>query len=163
MQKMTDFINPNEDTRIEAGSKVDLHFSVAIENGVEIDNTRSRAEPVSLVMGDGSLLPGFEKSLFGLRAGDRRTVSLPPEEAFGPWNPENVQTFDTVKFEQHPVEGHMIEFEDKAKQSLYGVVKSVNDDVTEVDFNHPLAGKNITFEVEIFRVTPAGQQGIKLM
>jgi FKBP-type peptidyl-prolyl cis-trans isomerase SlpA len=114
-------------------------------------------------MGDGSLLPGFEKSLFGLRAGDRRTVSLPPEEAFGPWNPENVQTFDTVKFEQHPVEGHMIEFEDKAKQSLYGVVKSVNDDVTEVDFNHPLAGKNITFEVEIFRVTPAGQQGIKLM
>ncbi|HHW52298.1 MAG TPA: peptidylprolyl isomerase [Acinetobacter towneri] len=160
---MTEIINPNDETRIEDGSKVELHFSVAIENGVEIDNTRSRAEPVSLVMGDGSLLPGFEKSLFGLRAGDRRTVSLPPEEAFGSWNPENVQTFDTVKFEQHPVEGHMIEFEDKAKQSLYGVVKSVNDDVTEVDFNHPLAGKNITFEVEIFRVTPAGQQGIKLM
>lgn len=159
---MTEFINPNEDTRIEAGSKVELHFSVAIESGPEIDNTRSRAEPVSLVMGDGSLLPGFEKALFGLRAGDRRTVSLPPEEAFGLWNPENVQTFDTVKFEQRPVEGHMIEFEDKAKQSLYGVVKSVNDDITEVDFNHPLAGKDITFEVEIFKVTPAGQQGIQL-
>lgn len=159
---MTEFINPNEDTRIEAGSKVELHFSVAIESGPEIDNTRSRAEPVSLVMGDGSLLPGFEKALFGLRAGDRRTVSLPPEEAFGQWNPENVQTFDTVKFEQRPVEGHMIEFEDKAKQSLYGVVKSVNDDITEVDFNHPLAGKDITFEVEIFKVTPAGQQGIQL-
>ncbi len=159
---MTEFINPNEDTRIEAGSKVELHFSVAIESGPEIDNTRSRAEPVSLVMGDGSLLPGFEKALFGLRAGDRRTVSLPPEEAFGPWNPENVQTFDTVKFEQRPVEGHMIEFEDKAKQSLYGVVKSVNDDITEVDFNHPLAGKDITFEVEVFKVTPAGQQGIQL-
>ncbi len=84
---MTDFINPNEETRIEDGSKVELHFSVAIENGVEIDNTRSRDEPVSLVMGDGSLLPGFEKALFGLRAGDRRTVSLPPEDAFGPWNP----------------------------------------------------------------------------
>ena len=159
---MTEFINPNEDTRIEAGSKVELHFSVAIESGPEIDNTRSRAEPVSLVMGDGSLLPGFEKALFGLRAGDRRTVSLPPEEAFGPWNPESVQTFDTVKVEQRPVEGHMIEFEDKAKQSLYGVVKSVNDDITEVDFNHPLAGKDITFEVEIFKVTPAGQQGIQL-
>ena len=50
---MTDFINPNEETRIEAGAKVELHFSVAIEDGVEIDNTRSRAEPVSLVMGDG--------------------------------------------------------------------------------------------------------------
>ena len=132
---MTDFINPNEETRVSEGSKVELHFSVCIENGVEIDNTRSREEP----------------------------VSLPPEDAFGPWNPENVQQFDTVKFEQRPIEGHMIEFEDKAKQSLYGVVKTVGDDITEVDFNHPLAGKDITFEVEIFKVTPAGQQGIKIM
>ena len=140
---MTDFINPNEETRIEDGAKVALHFSVAIENGVEIDNTRNREEPVSLVMGDGSLLPGFEKALFGLRAGDRRTVSLLPEDAFGPWNPENVQKFDTVKFEQRPVEGHMIEFEDKAKQSLYGVVKTVGDDITEVDFNIHLQVKTL--------------------
>ena len=160
---MTKTINPNEETRISEGSKVELHFSVAIENGVEIDNTRSREEPVSLTMGDGSLLPGFEKALFGLRAGDRRTVSLPPDDAFGPWNSENIQKFDTIKFEQTPIIGNMIEFEDKAKQSLFGVVKSVNEDITEIDFNHPLAGKDITFEVEIFKVTPAGQQGIKLM
>lgn len=160
---MSEIINPNDETRIEDGSKVQLHFSVAIENGVEIDNTRSRDEPVSLVIGDGNLLPGFEKALFGLRAGDRRTVSLPPEDAFGEWNPENVQRFDTVKFEQRPEIGHMIEFEDKAKASLFGVVMSVEDDITEIDFNHPLAGKNITFAVEIFKVTPQGQQGIRLM
>ncbi len=160
---MSEIINPNDETRIEDGSKVQLHFSVAIENGVEIDNTRSRDEPVSLVIGDGNLLPGFEKALFGLRAGDRRTVSLPPEDAFGEWNSENVQRFDTVKFEQRPEIGHMIEFEDKAKASLFGVVMSVADDITEIDFNHPLAGKNITFAVEIFKVTPQGQQGIRLM
>ena len=160
---MVEIINPTEEIRVSEGSKVDLHFSVTIENGIEIDNTRSREEPVSLVIGDGNLLPGFEKALFGLRAGDRRTVHLPPEDAFGPWNPENVQRFDTVKFEQSPVVGHMIEFEDKAKTSLFGVVKSVNEDITEIDFNHPLAGKNITFEVEIFKVMPAGQQGIKIM
>lgn len=160
---MSEIINPNDETRIEDGSKVQLHFSVAIENGVEIDNTRSRDEPVSLVIGDGNLLPGFEKALFGLRAGDRRTVSLPPGDAFGEWNPENVQRFDTVKFEQRPEVGHMIEFEDKAKASLFGVVMSVEDDITEIDFNHPLAGKNITFAVEIFKVTPQGQQGIRLL
>ncbi|WLF83425.1 peptidylprolyl isomerase [Moraxella sp. ZY210820] len=155
-------ILPNEEIRVEHGSKVDLHFSVSLENGVEIDNTRSRAEPVSLVIGDGNLLEGFEKALFGLRAGDRRTVHLPPEEAFGEWNPENVQRFDTVKFEQRPEVGQMIEFEDKAKTTLVGVVKSVDDNITEVDFNHPLASKNISFEVEIFKVTPAGQQGVQL-
>lgn len=160
---MTEIIHPNEEIRINDGAQVDLHFSVAIENGAEIDNTRGRDEPVNLTIGDGNLLPGFEKALFGLRAGDRRTVSLPPEDAFGPWNPENVQRFDTVKFEQTPVVGHMIEFEDKAKTNLFGIVKSVGEDITEIDFNHPLAGKNITFEVEIFKVTPAGQQGIKLL
>ncbi|MEB3767376.1 peptidylprolyl isomerase [Acinetobacter sp. MD2] len=160
---MLDIIHPTEEIRISDGSTVALHFSVAIENGVEIDNTRSREAPVSLTIGDGNLLLGFEKALFGLRAGDRRTVHLPPEEAFGEWNPENIQKFDTIKFEQLPVVGHMIEFEDKAKASLFGVVKSVDADITEVDFNHPLAGKNISFEVEIFKVTPAGQQSIQLL
>lgn len=59
---MTEIIQPNEEIRITDGSKVDLHFSVAIENGVEIDNTRSREEPVSLTIGDGNLLPGFESA-----------------------------------------------------------------------------------------------------
>ncbi|MCF8998404.1 FKBP-type peptidyl-prolyl cis-trans isomerase [Acinetobacter nectaris] len=160
---MANIISPNEETRIEAGAHVELHFSVALENGVEIDNTRQHDAPVELTIGDGNLLPGFEKALYGLRAGDRRTVHLPPEDAFGPWNPENVQTFDTVKFEERPTIGHLIEFEDKAKSSLFGVVKAVDDDITEIDFNHPLAGKNISFEVEIFKVTPAGQQGIHIM
>lgn len=160
---MANIISPNEETRIEAGAHVELHFSVALENGVEIDNTRQHDAPVELTIGDGNLLPGFEKALYGLRAGDRRTVHLPPEDAFGPWNPENVQIFDTVKFEERPTIGHLIEFEDKAKSSLFGVVKAVDDDITEIDFNHPLAGKNISFEVEIFKVTPAGQQGINIM
>ena len=160
---MNTIINPNDETRIEQGSSVDLHFSVSIEDGIEIDNTRSRSEPVRLVIGDGSLLPDFEKALFGLRAGDRRTVSLPPDEAFGQWNAENVQTFDTIKFGDRPEIGQMIEFEDKAKSTLVGVVKSVNENITEIDFNHPLAGQNITFEVEIFKVTPKDQQAIKLI
>lgn len=158
----TQFINPNEDTRIGEGSTVDLHFSVALENGIELDNTRVRAEPVTLTIGDGNLLPGFENALLGLRAGDRRTVYLPPEDAFGAWNPDNVQKFDTVKFAERPYIDQMIEFEDKSKATLAGVVKSVNDNTTEVDFNHPLAGRNVVFEVEVVRVTPSGQQGLKL-
>ncbi len=160
---MTEFINPNEDTRIAQGSQVSLHFSVSLENGLEIDNTRSRTEPVTLTIGDGNLLEGFEKALLGLRAGDRRTVHLPPEDAFGQWNADNIQTFDTVKFGDRPELNQVVEFEDKAKTTLAGVVKSVNDDITEVDFNHPLAGRNVVFEVEIARVTPAGQSGLKLL
>jgi len=163
---LTTFTNPNDDTRIAQGSQVALHFSVALENGIEIDNTRSYPEPVNLVIGDGNLLEGFEKALLGLRAGDRRTVHLPPEDAFGPWNPENVQLFDTVQFikagNERPEVGTMMEFQDKGGGTLAGVVKAVNDDKVEVDFNHPLAGRNVVFEVEIARVTPAGASGVKL-
>ena len=59
-RNMTDFINPNEETRVEDGSKVELHF-LSRSKVAEIDNTRSREEPVSLTIGDGNLLPGFEK------------------------------------------------------------------------------------------------------
>ncbi len=165
---MTELFNPNDDTRIAADSQVALHFSVSLENGVQIDNTRDErgddTPPVSLVMGDGSLLPGFEQSLLGLRAGDRRTVHLPSEDAFGPWNPENVQTFDRTLFAATdvPETGMLMEFQDKGGGTLPGVVKSVTDSQVEVDFNHPLAGRAVIFEVLVVRVTPAGQTRIQL-
>lgn len=156
-------INPNDETHIAQGSHVDLHFRVALENGVEIDSTFERNAPVRLTMGDGSLLEGFERVLMGLRAGDKRTAHLSPAEAFGDWRMENVQHFDINLFAGEPPQaGTMMAFEDKAKATLAGVVKSVADDTVEVDFNHPLAGKNVVFTVEVFKVTPAGQVGITL-
>ena len=161
---MTDFINPNEDTRITQGSHVQLHFKVALENGVDIDSTFERSEPVSLTIGDGSLLLGFEKTLMGLRAGDQRTAHLAPEDAFGQSNKDNLQTFDKNLFAVNgiPAIGTMMEFEDKGKKTLPGVVAEVTQDSVIVDFNHPLAGQNIIFTVEIFKVTPAGTQGVTL-
>lgn len=75
---MTDsqFINPNEDTRITFGSLVKLHFEVSLENGTVIDSTFSRDAPVTLTIGDESLLPGFEQVLMNLRAGDTRSAHL---------------------------------------------------------------------------------------
>lgn len=160
-----EFINPNEDIRITQGSQVQLHFEVSLENGVVIDSTFHRDEPVSLTMGDESLLPGFEKVLINLRAGDTRTAHLEPSQAFGEWNAENVQTFSKSQFalaESQPEVGMMIEFEDKGKNTLAGVIKSITDDSIEVDFNHPLAGQSILFKVQIFKVTPQGSQGIQL-
>lgn len=160
------FINPNEDTRITHGSEVKLHFEVSLENGTMIDSTFSRDEPVTLTIGDESLLPGFEKVLINLRAGDTRTAHLEPEQAFGEWNPDNIQTFSRTQFaltESDPEVGMMMEFEDKGKNTLPGVISAVTEDTIEVDFNHPLAGQPVLFKVQVFKVTPPGVTGIKLM
>ncbi len=161
-----DFINPNQDTRIGAGSQVLLHFEVSLENGTVIDSTFTRSEPVSLIIGDGNLLPGFEKVLINLRAGDTRSAHLEPSQAFGEYNADNIQTFSKAQFaltQANPEIGMLLEFEDKGKNTLPGVVSRINEDEIVVDFNHPLAGQAILFKVQIFKVTPAGQTGIKLM
>lgn len=163
MQK--EFINPNEDVRIAEGSQVALHFELSLDNGTIIDTTFNRPEPVQLTIGDESLLAGFEKVLMNLRAGDTRTARLDPEQAFGEWNADNVQVFSKAQFAlagSEPEVGMMMEFEDKGKNTLPGVVSKVTEDNIEVDFNHPLAGQAVNFKVEIFKVTPAGVTGVQL-
>lgn len=164
-QKIVKNINPNEHTRISSGSAVALHFKVSLENGMVIDSTFERDKPVTLVMGDGNLLAGFEKVLLGLRTGDKRTASLSPAEAFGEWNAENVQSFDKNQFALsvagEPQVGQMIEFADKGNNTLAGVVQQIGKDSVQVDFNHPLAGKTVLFTVEIFSVTPANASPVR--
>lgn len=158
-------IQPNEQIRITGGSKVDLHFEVSLENGTVIDSTFDRPQPVTLTIGDGSLLKGFEKVLINLTAGDTRTAHLSPDEAFGQGNPDNVQSFSHAQFATTggvPEVGMMIEFDDKGKNSLVGVVSEVSDNEIKVDFNHPLAGQNVIFKVQIIKVTPPNQQAVKL-
>lgn len=162
---MDNIILPNEHTRITYGSQVELHFEVSLENGTLIDSTYSRPKPVTLVIGDGNLLEGFEKVLMNLTAGDTRTAHLSPDEAFGQWNADNVQHFSPVQFARAggvPQVGMLVEFEDKSRTTLAGVVSHVSDDDIEVDFNHPLAGQNVLFKVQIFKVIPPDRQAVTL-
>lgn len=158
-------ILPTEETRIAQGSQVALHFEVSLLSGDVIDSTFGRDAPVVLTIGDGSLLEGFEKVLINLKAGDVRTAHLPPDQAFGLCNDANIQVFSRTQFalcEPNPAVGMMMEFADKRQNSLVGVICEVNDDIVKVDFNHPLAGQEVLFKVQIFRVTPQGQMAIKL-
>ena len=158
-------ILPNEEIRITDGSTVSLHFEVSLPNGTVIDSTFGRDEPVTLTIGDESLLAGFEQVLINLKAGDTRTAHLPPDDAFGQWNSDNVQTFAKAQFalsEPNPVVGMMMEFADKGKNTLAGVISEVNDDTVKVDFNHPLAGQDVLFKVQIFKVTPKGETAFTL-
>lgn len=162
---MSDLIKPSEQTRVIMGSQVWLHFSVALENGNPIDSTFESGDPVNLTMGDGNLLPGFERVLMGLQAGDKRTAVLGPEEAFGEHNPDNIQRIDANLFmagDGLPEVGVLMEFEDKSKATLPGLVTEVSDTEVVVDFNHPLAGKTVVFQVEVAKVLPPGSSSISL-
>ena len=140
------------DTRIGQNTEVTLHFALHLENGDTVDSTFDKA-PATFKVGDCNLLPGFENALFGFKAGDKRNVVVAPENAFGQPNPQNVQVMPRSQFEGMELsEGLLIIFNDAANTELPGVVKAFDDDQVTIDFNHPLAGKTLTFEVEILEV-----------
>jgi FKBP-type peptidyl-prolyl cis-trans isomerase SlpA len=138
------------------GTRVFLNFALSLEDGSEIDSNFS-GDPVDFVVGDGSLLPGFERLLFGMSAGERQIFSVSPEHAFGMPNDSNVQVVPRENFDDD-VElemGLLFYFADASGGEVPGLVIDFDQDEVTVDFNHPLAGRTILFDVMIHRVEAA--------
>ncbi len=141
--------------RIGPDREVTLHFALRLENGEVVDSTFDK-KPATFKVGDGNLLPGFEQQLYGFKAGDKRTLQVAPEQGFGQHNPQNVQVMPRSQFEGMELsEGLLVIFNDAANSELPGVVKTFDERQVTVDFNHPLAGKALSFEVEIIDVKNA--------
>jgi FKBP-type peptidyl-prolyl cis-trans isomerase SlpA len=145
----------NAPDRVGPEREITLHFTVSLMDGTVMDSTRDK-RPATFVWGDGSLLPGFERAILGLKPGDRRSVFIDAENGFGPRNPDNVQSFRDHTFspdlELKP--GVVVNFADASGAELPGVITGHEDGWVTVDFNHPLAGRDLTFEVEIIDVSP---------
>lgn len=141
---------------VSEGTRVYLNFCVSLEDGSEVD-TNFGGDPVDFVVGDGSLLPGFERLLFGMSAGQRQMFSVAPENAFGQPNDNNVQYLPRDQFDDD-VEleiGLVFSFADAGGGELPGMIIAYDDDEVTVDFNHPLSGRTILFDVLVHRVEPA--------
>lgn len=143
------------DLAVGPGTKVTLHFALRLQDGEVIDSNFER-DPATFVVGDGNLLPGFEKAIFGLTEGDKKTLTISPEQGFGQRNPNNLQEFPRSEFSSDIElrEGLVLSFSDAQKTELPGVVSHFDENVVIVDFNHPLAGRDIVFDVAILKIEP---------
>ncbi|MEH6550496.1 MAG: peptidylprolyl isomerase [Pseudomonadales bacterium] len=134
---------------ITGDSTVSLRFSLSLENGQLVDGNID-GDTATFIMGDGTLLPGFEQFLVGLEVGADETFEVTPEYAFGMPNPSNIQEFSRSQFAGIVLEpGVVLSFADASQSELPGVVKTLEGDTVIVDFNHPLAGKTLKFSVII--------------
>ena len=139
--------------QIQTGTTVTLHFSLALENGHIVDSN-FEGNPATFSVGDGNLLPGFESSLLGLEVGDEREFIISPENAFGQHNTQNVQSVDRGNFDESDLEiGSILSFQN-GDGELPGVIIALEENLVMVDFNHPLSGKNIVFQVKIVEINP---------
>ncbi len=145
-------------TAIGPDSEVILHCRLVMEDGTVAEDTHG-AEPICLRIGDGTLLGRLEAKLHGLHAGDHKSWELPPEEAFGARDPANVRDLQRERFPANvvPEPGQVIAFTLPDGDEVPGGVVSCNDETVTVDFNHPLAGHTLRFEVEIVAVAARGK------
>jgi FKBP-type peptidyl-prolyl cis-trans isomerase SlpA len=142
------------DLAVGPGTKVTLHFALRLQDGEVIDSNFER-DPATFVVGDGNLLPGFERAMFGLTEGDKKTLTISAEQGFGQRNPNNMQEFARSDFTGIELkEGLVLSFSDAQKTELPGVVSSFDEEQVIVDFNHPLAGRDIVFDVAILKIEP---------
>jgi FKBP-type peptidyl-prolyl cis-trans isomerase SlpA len=143
---------------VDIGSFLTLHYRLAGPDGTELINTFG-ARPATLSLGEGQLAPAMESLLLGLTAGRHETYELEPGIAFGPRKPELVQRVARSLLAQ--LQGGDAQFEladvvqfprPDGEPGFAGVVRELGEDWLLFDFNHPLAGQRVTFEVELIEV-----------
>jgi len=134
-----------------------LHYRLSFKDGADIANTFTD-KPATVLMGAGQFAPGLENVMMGLSNGDHQTFTLSPENAYGVRNPDLVQkiSIQTLKQNSDPEAeyspGDIIEFEAPHGGKYAGTLQSMDETGAWFDFNHPLAGKEMIFEVKIISV-----------
>ncbi|ALO45721.1 FKBP-type peptidyl-prolyl cis-trans isomerase [Pseudohongiella spirulinae] len=167
MREQTD-TGMKQSAPVAPGARVTLHFSLSLTDGTVIDSNYE-SSPATFTVGDGNLLPGFEAALMGAVAEQTIDVVLPAAQAFGDVNPANVQTFPRQRFAgllantTDPVEpGTVVSFTDSGGNEIPGVLKQIGELNVVIDFNHPLAGRDIVFKASVISVLAADVQAVRL-
>lgn len=141
---------------IQPGSEVHMHFSIKLNDGTVADSTHVHNQPARFKMGDGNLLDKVEIALIGLKVGDKKKLTLAPEDGFGHANPDNLHWLPKAQFPDDIVleEGLIVGFTQPNGIELPGIIREFKDSNVLVDFNHPLCGQTLIFDLEIVGIDP---------
>lgn len=140
-------------TTAENGKKVQVHYTGKLETGDVFDSSQGR-EPLEFTMGSGQMIPGFEKGIIGMSVGDKKEITLTPEEGYGERREDLVAEYDKSMFppDMELKEGMQLQTQTETGQVLPLVVTKIDGDKVTLDANHFLAGKNLIFEIELVAV-----------
>ena len=143
---------------IQANSKVTMHFDLRLKDGSIAESTHQVGTPMTFNMGDERFSDKMESELLGLKVGDKKKIILLPEDAFGEPHPANIYQMPISRFDKMELDGPLepgliVLFTQMDGQQLPGIVQAIEADEVTIDFNHPLAGNVVLFDIEIMTVS----------
>lgn len=141
----------NNKQMIKLGSKVSVHYTGKLENGTEFDSSLGR-DPLQFTVGEGQLIMGFENGVMGMSPGEEKTIKISPEDGYGPIHESLIITIPRSNVPPDVQVGAQLQADTQGGHPVVFVVREVNEDNVVMDGNHPLAGKDIYFEVEVISV-----------
>ena len=137
---------------VDVNSTVSVNYTGKLEDGTVFDSSLNPGrEPLSATLGQGALIPGFEKGLLGMSIGESKTVNIPCVEAYGELNEQLVAEVPKDRVPEGVTEGQMLQTMTQ-QGPMNVVVKEVKDEVVILDANHPLAGKDLIFDLEVISI-----------
>jgi len=143
---------------VEDNLVITLDYKLIVED--ELLESTEDGEPILFIQGIGQIIPGLENALYGMEVGDQKTVVIQPEDAYGEYDPESLQEAKKEEFsEEVPLDvGTFLDLEDDEGDVLSAQIIAAEEDTITLDFNHPLAGKTLTFEITVTDLRPASEE-----
>ena len=140
---------------IKEGTTVSFHYVGTLDNGEQFDSSYARNEPMTGLIGSSQLIAGFETALMGMKPGEKKSVIIESKDAYGERNPNAVKNVPLTSFPEdfEAVKGKIVQGKGDNDQIFTATVTEVDSDSVTLDFNHPLSGKNLNFDIEILSVS----------
>jgi peptidylprolyl isomerase len=143
------------------GKTVTVHYIGKLEDDQEFDNSYTRQRPITFTLGQGQIIKGFEQAVIGMNSGDKRNISIMPEDAYGVVNENLFQSFERSKFSPDfvPIEGEMISVPAQDGKVYPALIDKATDELITLNFNHPMAGRKLNFEIELIDIVKDNVNG----
>jgi len=138
---------------VKDGDKVKVNYTGTFEDGTEFDSSEGR-EPLEVTVGSGQVIPGFEMGLLGMAVGDKKTITITPEEGYGQIREDLIADVPKSQFppELNLTVGQQLQSQQPDGRVMNVTVKDIKDTMVTIDANHPLAGKTLLFDVELVEI-----------
>ena len=136
---------------IKEGSKVKVHYTGKLEDGKVFDTSNDK-DPIEVVLGEGTLIKGFEEGLLGMKSGEKKTIEIEPKEAYGEYIDGRIQEVEKTKLPEDIKVGMVLQATTEVG-SMVITIKEIKEDTAILDANHPLAGKKLIFDLDVIEVT----------
>lgn len=136
------------------GNTVKVHYTGKLHDGTVFDSSRQRNEPLEFTLGQGNMIPGFEKAVLGMEVGQSRTADIPSAEAYGPKTDDMIIEVPKKDVPDNitPEVGQQLAIKQTDGRSVPVVITEVTDNSITLDGNHPLAGKDLIFDIEVVEI-----------